>query len=70
MIYTNKFLLDIIEEHIGLYRDSLDDIVEVVVEGETIDNNRITTFRIVTPNNFELYENTQTKTGDPIEFAK
>lgn len=66
--YTNEFLLGIMKKHIADYEKDIDNVVEVVIGGETIGDNRITTFRVITPNVHEIYENTETKTGDPIDL--
>lgn len=68
--YTNEFLLDIMQEHIDNYREMADEIVEVVIEGETIDDQRVTTFRVVTNNGFDIHEHSETRTGDPIKFVQ
>lgn len=68
--YTNEFLLDIMQEHIDNYREMADEIVEVVIEGETIDDQRVTTFRVVTNNELDIHEHSETRTGDPIKFVQ
>lgn len=70
LTYTNAILLDIIQEHTDVYRGMRDDIVEVVIEGQTIGDNRVTTFQVVTPNDFDIHEHSETRTGDPIKIVQ
>ena len=66
--YTNKFLLDLIQKHIDDYQEDVDNIVEVVIGGETINDNRITTITIVAPNSHKIFESTEVKTGDTFKI--